>query len=105
MITSKKKVKNKVGEHCQIIVDDFFNFCDGKADKVTTIDIRDIKDPMPPEIDQIRIMLARCKQAWSYYCKLAGLLRECIMLLTNRVKEIWQIKEKEQKMQERKRVK
>lgn len=101
---NNKGICNDIGKHCQSLVDDFFNFVDGKVDKVTIItEIRDISEPMPPKIEQTRKMLARCNKVWKEYCKFMLLPRESNVLFINRVKKKWLTLEKQQQLPVRKR--
>lgn len=99
MLASKRSVKcNDVGKHCDMLVDDFFNFYEGYSDLVKLIDIRDISEPMPPEQEQNRKMMARCRKAWLDYCKFVGLSRQSENLFPKRVKTEWQRREQQQQM-------
>lgn len=101
MLASKRSVKcNDVGKHCDMLVDDFFNFNEGRADLVKVIDIRDIQEPMPPEQEQLRKMMARCREAWLDYCDFIGLSRQSRTLFLNRVKKEWQSRGQQQKKQQ-----
>lgn len=102
MIASKKTIKcNDVGKHCDMLVDDFFNFNEGHSELVKVIDIRDIQEPMPPQQEQLRKMMARCQKAWLDYCNLVGLSRQSRTLFLNRVKKEWRSREQQQqKMQQ-----
>ena len=92
-----KNVFNHVGNHCQLLVDDFFHFCEGELDQVTIItELRDISEPMPPKLEQIQKMLARCDKAWKDYCKFMQLPSESNKLFINRVKTKWLALEKQQ---------
>lgn len=85
-----KNIFNDIGNHCQLLVDDFFHFHDGELDKITIItELRDISEPMPPKLEQVRIMFARCNKAWKDYCKLMLLPGESQKLFINRVKKRW----------------
>lgn len=85
-----KNVFNDIGNHCQLLVDDFFHFCDGEVDKVSIItELRDISTPMPPDHEQMKKMLARCDKAWKDYCKFMLLPGESQKLFINRVKKKW----------------
>ena len=105
MIASKKTVKNNdIGKHCNMLFESFFNFTDGNVSAVKLIDIRDISEPMPPEVDQIKKMLARCDKAWKEYCDFVGLPCQSRKLFINRVKKEWLKREKMMKqLQKRKR--
>lgn len=92
MIANKKNVNNDIGKHCGLLVTDFFNFFEGRVDEVKIIDIRDIRESVPPEKDQLRKMMARCDKAWRDYCDFVGLPMMCKKLFTNRIKEEWQIR-------------
>ena len=95
---------NNVSEHCQLLYDDFFNFCDGNSELVRLVVINDIKEPMPPEVEQIKTMFGRCKRVWADYCDFIRLPRECRQLFVNKVKVEWQRRERMQKaIQKRKR--
>lgn len=97
---------NNVGEHCQLVLDDFFNFCDGHPELVKYAIITDIKEPMPPGVEQIKKMFGRCKRVWSDYCDFIKLPRESRQLFVNKAKQEWQRREKAQKaatIQKRKR--
>lgn len=97
MIASKKTIKcNDVGKHCNMLIDDFFNFNEGHADMVKLIDIKDINNPMPPTQEQLRKMMARCQRAWLDYCSYIGLSRQSRTLFINRVKKEWQSREQQQ---------
>jgi hypothetical protein len=106
MIASKKTVKNNdIGKHCDMLFDAFFNFTDGNVSEVRLIDIRDISEPMPPQVDQIKKMLARCDKAWKEYCDLVGLSGHSRNLLINRVEKEWLKREKMMmRLQKRKRT-
>lgn len=85
-----KNVFNDIGKHCQLLVDDFFHFCDGEADRVTIItELRDISEQMPPNLEQLRKMFARCDRAWKDYCKFMRLPGESEKMFVNRVKTRW----------------
>ena len=88
---------NKVSEHCQLVLDDFFNFCDGKADLVKLVIISDIKEPMPPDVEQIKKMFGRCKRVWSDYCDFINLPRESKQLFVTKAKTEWHRREELQK--------
>lgn len=91
-----KNMFNDIGKHCQMLIDDFFHFCEGELDQVTIIaEIRDISDPMPPQLDQIKKMLARCDKAWKDYCKFMLLPGESSRLFLNRAKKRWLALEKQ----------
>lgn len=90
MIASKRTVNNDVGEHCGLLVADFFNFYEGRVDEVKLIDIRDINWPMPPDKEQMRKMMARCDKAWRVYCDYAGLPMASKKLFINRIRHEWQ---------------
>jgi len=92
MIASKRTVKNDIGEHCRLLITDFFNFFEGRADEVKLIDIRDIKEQMPPDREQVRKMMARCDKAWKLYCDYAGLPMASKKLFINRIRNEWQTK-------------
>ena len=99
MIASKRTVKcNDVGKHCDMLVDDFFNFYEGRLDLVKLIDIRDVSEPMPPGQEQNRKMMARCRKAWLDYCKFVGLSRQSETLFLKRVKTEWRNREQQQQM-------
>lgn len=103
MIASKKTIKcNDVGKHCDMLIEDFFNFNEGHADLVKLIDIRDINEPMPPKQEQLRKMMARCQRAWLDYCNFVGLSRQSQTLFLKRVEQAWQSLEQQQqqKMQQ-----
>lgn len=92
-----KNINNNIGAHCQTLIDDFFNFVDGRIEEVKTItEFRDIAEPMPPKLEQIRKMLARCDRVWKDYCKFMLLPRETNSLFINRVKKKWLALEKQQ---------
>lgn len=94
-----KNTNNHIGEHCQTLVDDFFSFVDGRIDEVRIItEFRDISEPMPPTIEQIKKMLVRCNNVWRDYCKFMLLPRESNLLFTNRVKKKWLELEKQQNL-------
>lgn len=91
-----KNVFNDIGNHCQVLVDDFFHFCDGEVDQITIItELRDISEPMPPQLEQIQKMLVRCDKAWKDYCKFMLLPSESKKLFINRVKIKWLALEKQ----------
>lgn len=95
--SKNKNINNHIGEHCQTLVDDFFNFVDGRIEDVKTItEFRDIAEPMPPKLIQIKKMLARCDRVWKDYCKFMQLPRETNSLFINRVKKRWLALEKRQ---------
>ena len=99
-----KNVNNHVGEHCQTLIDDFFNFVGGWIEEVRIItELRDISEPMPPQLEQIRKMLARCNKAWKDYCGFMMLPKESNMLFINRVKKKWLELEKQSQIPMRKR--
>ncbi len=88
--SKNKNINNHIGEHCQTLVDDFFNFVDGHIDKVKVItEFRDIAEPNPPQLEQIKKMFARCDKVWKDYCKFMSLPRESSLLFMNRVKKKW----------------
>jgi hypothetical protein len=92
-----RNINNHIGEHCQTLVDDFFNFVDGNIQEVRIItELRDISEPMPPQLEQIRKMLARCNKVWKDYCGFMMLPRESNVLFINRVKKKWLTLEKQQ---------
>lgn len=93
MQVNKKRLNNHIGEHCDMLVQDFFNFCDGNPDKVKLIDIRDIKEVMPPEKWQIKVAYMRCYDAWVKYCALAKLSNMQKRIFKQRVEKIWHQKE------------
>lgn len=106
MLASKRTIKsNDVGKHCDMLIDDFFNFYEGHADLVKLIDIRDIAEPMPPQQEQYRKMMARCKKAWVDYCNFVGLSRQSRTLFLTRFQKEWQRREQQQtnNLQPRKR--
>lgn len=92
-MSNKKRSKHiiaDIGAHCQTLVDDFFNFTEGNIDDVKVItELRDIREPMPPQVEQIRKMLARCDRVWKEYCDFTAAPRETRKLFINRVKKIW----------------
>lgn len=99
-----KNIFNDIGNHCQLLVDDFFHFCDGEVDQITIItELRDIKEPMPPKVEQIRVMLARCNKAWKDYCRFMLLPGESQKMFINRVKTKWLALEKQQQLPVHKR--
>ena len=99
-----KNIFNDIGNHCQLLVDDFFHFCEGEVDQITIItELRDIKEPMPPKVEQLRTMLARCDKAWKDYCRFMLLPGESQKMFINRVKKKWQALEKQQQLPIRKR--
>ena len=104
-VANKKRiVTNDVSKHCQLVVDDFFAFSDGRADEVQYSQVDDIKEPMPPTVEQLKKMFARCKRVWADYCDFTLLPRECRQLFVSKVKAEWQRREKIQKaMEKRKR--
>lgn len=90
-----KNVFNDIGNHCQLLVDDFFHFCEGETDQITIItELRDISEPMPPSLVQVKKMFARCDKAWKDYCKFMLLPGESSTLFTKRVKAKWQTLER-----------
>lgn len=92
-----KNINNNIGEHCQTLIDDFFNFVDGRIEEVRIItEFRDIAEPMPPKLEQIRKMLARCNKVWKDYCKFMLLPGESNLLFINKVKKEWLKREKQQ---------
>lgn len=93
----KKIMTNNVSEHCQLVLDDFFNFCDGKPELVKYAIISDIKEPMPPDVEQIKKMFGRCKRVWSDYCDFINLPRESRQLFVKKAKAEWHKREKAQK--------
>lgn len=95
-----KNIFNRIGDHCQSLVDDFFYFCEGKIDRVKIItELRDISDPMPPQREQLRIMFARCDRAWKDYCRFMQLPGESQKLFIKRIKERWLALGKQQEAQ------
>lgn len=95
--SKNKNINNNIGVHCQTLVDDFFNFVDGKLEDVHIItELRDISEPMPPTIDNMKKMLARCDRVWKDYCKFMLLPGESNKLFINRVKKRWLTLEKQQ---------
>lgn len=85
-----KNVFNDIGKHCQLLVDDFFHFCEGELDKITIItELRDISEPIPPSKRQKHQMYVRCDKAWKDYCEFMLLPRESKKLFINRVKIQW----------------
>lgn len=101
-MSNKKKYSKgviaNVGQHCTQLVDDFFNFCDGKLDKVKVItELRDISEPMPPELEQMGKMLNRCKKVWNDYCDFMAAPQMTRQLFINRVKKQWLSLEKSHK--------
>lgn len=93
----KRIVTNNVGEYCQMVLDDFFNFCDGKQELVKLVVVSDIKEPMPPDFEQIKKMFGRCKRVWSDYCDFVRLPRECKQLFVTKAKAEWHKREEAQK--------
>ena len=92
-----KNVVNDIGLHCNTLVKDFFNFCDGKLDDISVItEYRDISDPMPPTLPHISKMLVRCDKVWKDYCKFMLLPKESQSLFMTRVKKQWLELEKQQ---------
>ena len=95
--SKNKNVCNHIGEHCLTLVDDFFNFVEGRIGEVKVItEYRDLLEPMPPELDQIRKMLTRCDKVWKDYCRYMQLPGETHSLFINRVKREWLAREKQQ---------
>lgn len=90
MVANKKKVNNDIGKHCDLLISDFFNFYEQHVDKVMLIDIRDIREPMPPDKHQMRKMMARCQKAWEVYCNYAHLPMASKKLFKIRLQKEWQ---------------
>lgn len=89
-----------VGKHCEQLINDFFNFCEGNLEEVKVItELRDISEPMPPKLEQIGKMLNRCKKVWYDYCDFVRAPRMTRDLFINRVKKQWLALEKSQKSQ------
>ena len=84
---------NNVSKHCQLVLDDFFNFCDGHPELVKYVTISDIKEPMPPDVEQIKVMFGKCKRVWVDYCDFVGLPRESRQLFVNKAKVEWHKRE------------
>lgn len=105
--TSKKTIRtNDINKHCQLVVDDFFNYVDGDVELVKYIDVTDIKDQLPPPIERVKVAFARCKRVWSDYCDYVKLPRECRLLFVTKVKVEWHKRETKQNqlgIQKRKR--
>ena len=100
---SKKIKTSKVSEHCQLVLDDFFNFCDGHPELVKYCIVTDIEKPVPPTVDQMKKMFGRCKRVWADYCDYTKLPRECRQLFVNKAKAEWHRREQAQKTTVRKR--
>lgn len=90
MIANKKNVRNDIGEHCDLLVADFYNYVEGQYDKVMLIDIRDVRDEEKPSMDGMRKVMSRCDRAWRSYCRLARLSGESYGLYLKRVRKEWQ---------------
>lgn len=85
-----KNGSNHIGEYCDKLIGDFFNFCDGNPQKITTmVWIKDILTPMPPSTKQMGILLSRLDVIWKQYCKQAKLPNETRFLFIKKVKEKW----------------
>ena len=81
---------NDIGKHCQMLVDDFFHFCEGELDQITIItELRDISELMPPNKKQKHQMYVRCDKAWKDYCEFMLLPGESKKLFANRVRKQW----------------
>lgn len=90
---------NNVSEHCQLILDDFFNFCDGKPELCQYVITTDIREPIPPDVEQIKKMFGRCKRVWADYCDFIKLPRESRQLFVTKAKKEWHRREEELKQQ------
>lgn len=100
---TKKHVINNIGNYCQQLINDFFNFAEGNLAEIRVItEFRDISEPMPPKPEQLGKMLARLNRVWEDYCDTVRLPRESKTLFMNKVKKRWQLLEKTQ-IQVRKR--
>lgn len=90
---------NHIREYCKHLVDDFFRFCDGHPEQVTTmVWMNDINKPMPPNKEQMGKMLKRLLVIWQKFCKDATLPRTIENLFLTMIKEEWNKKSKEQEV-------
>lgn len=101
----EKRGSNNISQYCNDLMNDFFKFCDGHPEYITTmVWIKDIEKPMPPSPKQMGTLLSRLDVIWKKYCDDAQLPRETKGLLISRVKEQWQERGKQQmSIQKRKR--
>lgn len=90
MSAKYKKVSNgNAGEHCNLLVNDFFSYCDGFYEDVKLIDIRDVSVNPKPDLDGMRKAMARCDSAWRMYCTRYRMPPESQKLFINKVKSEW----------------
>lgn len=95
MRAKKKFINNKVGEHCQLLLDDFFNFADGHPELVRLVVINDLtENERLTDLEKLQRMYARTDNAWKHYCDVANLPRESRNLFTNKAQAEWHRREK-----------
>lgn len=87
----------KAADFCQMLIDDFMAFYQGRLDDIKVVNVKSFSEPMPPSVEQMGKMLAVCRRIWKAYCRQNGMPGESQKLLENKLKKKWESMEKIQK--------
>ena len=77
------------GKYCDVLVNDFFNFTEGKYDEMVVLKVDKLKSVIGDKY-QMADVLSAGDSAWKRYYEWYGLPRECRKLFINKVKKQWE---------------
>ena len=84
----------KAADFCQMLIDDFIAFYQGRLDDIQVVNVSSFKNPQPPSVEQMGKMLSVCRIIWKAYCRQNGMPGESQRLLEVKLKKKWKSMER-----------